>query len=166
MVKLPTQDDLIKFEGRNRQKYGLPNCIGSIDGTFFHRRQPPTHDGAYHCYKKFYSIVVLCIVDPDFRFISFNAGAPGSAGDAQVWNQSNFNLKLCNTQRYDTTRIYIASDGSLASSTCTNATPVDSYLVGDAAFRFTRRRAGGRVRRRRCWGVKAWAGQTGRWARG
>lgn len=117
----------------------LPNCIGSVDGSFFRILQPPEYDRAYHCYKKYYAIIVMAIVDKDLRFVWFSAGTPGSLGDANVWNASEFSRKLHTTKRFDVPPIYISSAGNIVPANHPNATVIDSYVVADSAFHLSTR---------------------------
>lgn len=137
-VLCPTPDDLVALEGHNRHKYHLPNCIGSIDGTFFHILQPEEDERAFFCYKKYYAIILLAWVDKDLKFMWFCAGSPGSVGDAAVWNSTDLNHRMCTTRQFDVPPVFISPSGNLVASPL-GATRVDSYVVADSAFRLTRR---------------------------
>lgn len=138
-VRLPVKDDMIANEARNRTKWKLPNCIYSVDGSFFHILQPLDDVIAFYCYKKFYAILIMAVVDSNFKFVEFITGVPGSVGDAATWNACSFNRQLRTTQRYDIDPVYIAPDGNLVGPTAPGAVRIDSYVVADAAFGLTRR---------------------------
>jgi hypothetical protein len=45
---------------------------------------------AYYSYKSRVAMLLLAIVDACGRFTFASVGAPGSVGDAAVWNRSRF----------------------------------------------------------------------------
>lgn len=137
-VRLPTFDELVTQETYYRSRFHLPNCIGSIDGSFFRMKQP-VNDRAYHCYKKYYAIIILTMVDMDLKFVYFNAGAPGSVGDAAVWNASTLCQQLHNTKRYELPPVSISRAGNIVQASHPRSTIIDSYVVVDSAFRLSTR---------------------------
>ena len=47
----------------------------------------PRHSGTlYYSYKGFFSIILLALVDADYKFIWADVGAQGSSSDAQIFN--------------------------------------------------------------------------------
>jgi hypothetical protein len=137
-VRLPTPDELVAFESRHRSRFKLPNCIGSVDGSFFHILQSEENERAYFCYKKYYAITILAVVDPDLKFVWFCAGVLGSVGDATAWNSTEFHRCLHQTRQYDLDPVYINPTGNITLDR-TTGTRVDSFVVADSAFRLTRR---------------------------
>ena len=92
--------------------YGIPNCIGIIDGTLLPLfREPQTHDAPdYHGRKYPYSLSVLIVCDSDRLIRYYLAGWPGSAHDNRIWKD---------------TRIY---KNPHAHFEC------NEYIIGDCAF--------------------------------
>ncbi|XP_018401801.1 PREDICTED: putative nuclease HARBI1 [Cyphomyrmex costatus] len=69
------------------------NCIGAIDGKHC-RIDPPLRSGSlYYCYKDFFSIVLMAVVDAHLRFIYVDIGINGRISDSGVWNKCI--LKTC-----------------------------------------------------------------------
>ncbi|CAM9442366.1 unnamed protein product [Ectocarpus fasciculatus] len=63
----------------------LRNVIGGIDGSHIKIPSPGDDlDLAYYNYKKFYSLVLLAIVDNRGIFRWFTSNAPGSSGDSGI----------------------------------------------------------------------------------
>ena len=71
------------------QRWNFPHTLGALDGKHINCKRPPGSGSQYYNYKKFYSIVLLGLVDSEYKFIWADIGAKGSASDAQIWNQSD-----------------------------------------------------------------------------
>ncbi|CAH1976860.1 unnamed protein product [Acanthoscelides obtectus] len=54
-----------EFENR----WGFPNCIGSVDGKHVTIKRPNNSGSNYWCYLHKYSIVLMAIVGPDYKFM-------------------------------------------------------------------------------------------------
>ena len=74
-------------------RWQLPHCLGALDGKHIAIKCPPGGGSEYFNYKKFHSIILMALVDGDYKFTWVDVGQPGSAGDAQVFNRSE--LKEC-----------------------------------------------------------------------
>ena len=75
-------------------RWNYHHCIGAIDGKHVAIKKPRKSGTVYYNYKGFYSIVLLGIVDGDYKFLWVNVGAPGSVSDAGVFNNSTFEPDL------------------------------------------------------------------------
>ena len=68
----------------------FPNCIGAADGkdiAIIH----PSDSGSDFCnYKGFFSIVLLAIVDYEYKFIFADVGCQGRISDGGVYRNSFF----------------------------------------------------------------------------
>ena len=106
-----------KFYGR----WNFPHTCGALDGKHVACRCPPKSGSLYFNYKGFYSIILLALVDADYKFIWADVGGAGSASDAQIYSDSE--LKQC------------AEDGTLGPEPLPNDTQnAPYYFVGDDAF--------------------------------
>ena len=70
-------------------RWQFHHVLGALDGKHIAIRCPPGGGSQYFNYKGFHSIVLLGLVDADYKFIWVNIGAPGACSDAQIWNQSD-----------------------------------------------------------------------------
>lgn len=91
---LPAGQDLLMIEQGFRNLWGLPGCIGAVDGTFMHIQQPHPWGEAYWCYKHYYAVLLLAVVDANMIYRWVHTGSPGSMGDAHVWNHSDYKRML------------------------------------------------------------------------
>ena len=109
-----------KFYGR----WNFPNTCGALDGKHVACRCPRNSGSLYFNYKGFYSIVLMALVDADYKFIWADLGGCGSASDAQIYNDSE--LKQC------------AEDGTLGfpdpEPLPNDNQDVPYFFVGDDAF--------------------------------
>ena len=106
------------------QRWNFPHTLGALDGKHVACRCPPKSGSQYFNYKGFYSIVLMALVDADYKFIWADVGGTGSASDAQIYNNSE--LKEC------------AEDGSLGfpdpDPLPNDNQDVPYFFIGDDAF--------------------------------
>ena len=87
-VRIPSAGEMQNVIADFESLCWLPGCAGALDGTFMHISRPKKWGDAYYCYKKFYSILILALVDAHGFFRYVNSGEAGSMGDAFVWTTS------------------------------------------------------------------------------
>lgn len=71
------------------EKWNFPHTLGALDGKHIRCKKPPGSGSTYINYKKFFSVLLLALVDADYKFVWVDIGGRGAAGDAQVWNESD-----------------------------------------------------------------------------
>ncbi|XP_063224895.1 uncharacterized protein LOC134542187 [Bacillus rossius redtenbacheri] len=84
----PTEEVWRKSEVGFRERWNFPNCIGSIDGKHVEIKCPNKSGSSYYCYKNFFSIVLLSIVDPYYNFIVVDIGSYGRHSDSAIFENS------------------------------------------------------------------------------
>lgn len=104
--------------------WNFPNCIGSIDGKHV-RIKCPAHSGSmYYNYKSFFSLVLLGVVDADYKFSVVDVGGYGKQSDGGTFRASEmFNLMM-NQQ------LNIPPDGNLPNTNI----KMPYVFIGDEAF--------------------------------
>lgn len=92
------------------------NCLGAIDGKHINFRKPQHSGTDYYNYKGFFSIVLLSVVDANYKFIGAEVGIKSRISDGSVWNRSQFKdaiesgtLKIPET-RNDSSMVFVADD--------------------------------------------------------
>ena len=85
-----TQREWRKIESVFRKKWNLPHCLGAIDGKHVAVWCPPKTGSEYFNYKSYYSIVLMAVVDGNYRFLNINVGAKGSTSDGGVFQHIDF----------------------------------------------------------------------------
>ncbi|CAH1990584.1 unnamed protein product [Acanthoscelides obtectus] len=65
----PTENIWKKCAEEFENRWGFPNCIGSVDGKHVTIKRPNNSGSNYWCYLHKYSIVLMAIVGPDYKFV-------------------------------------------------------------------------------------------------
>ena len=76
------------------KQWNFPNCIGALDGKHIAINQPWHSVANYRNYKGFFSVILMALVDADYRFIHVTVGAQGRLGDASVFKDGELCHKL------------------------------------------------------------------------
>nr|XP_054761139.1 uncharacterized protein LOC129267454 [Lytechinus pictus] len=86
MMKCPTTpNEWRAISDQFMEKWNFPHTCGALDGKHVSCKCPPNSGSLYYNYKGFYSVVLMALVDADYRFIWVDIGGMGSASDAQIY---------------------------------------------------------------------------------
>lgn len=122
----PKTTDFEKIAKDFMEKWNLPNYVGALDGKHV-RIQCPESGSLYFNYKNYFSIVLLAVVDANYKFITIDVGSYGKEGDSGILEQLNIghSIRSGNFQ-FPIEKALPASD-----------IVVPYIRVGDEAFRLT-----------------------------
>ena len=85
----PTKpEDWKKIEERFRNRWNVPHAVGALDGKHIAIKKPKKSGSEYFNYKGYFSLVLLALVDADYKFLWVNMGASGSSSDDKIFNRS------------------------------------------------------------------------------
>lgn len=107
-------------------KWQFPNCIGAIDGKHVMMRCPPNSGSKYYSYKGYFSMVLLTVVDADYRFTLLDIGSYSSNSDGGIFANSALGIE------YMDHRLGVPSGQSLPG--LEHKGPMPFVMIGDAAF--------------------------------
>ena len=89
VMELPRSEDKWKAIAQDfATKWNLPHCLGALDGKHVAIRCPPKSGSVYYNYKQFFSIVLMALVDANYKFIYIQVGATGAGSDGGVFRDT------------------------------------------------------------------------------
>ncbi|XP_048238779.1 uncharacterized protein LOC125376958 isoform X2 [Haliotis rufescens] len=89
-AKVPsTQDEWKSIVTDFEDKWQFPNCFGAMDGKHFAVTAPAHSGSQFYNYKGYFSIIMLALVDANYKFTFVDVGANGRAGDAGIFANSD-----------------------------------------------------------------------------
>ena len=95
VMRCPTLPvDWFQVESVFRRRWNIPHALGALDGKHIPIRCPQGGDSIYRNYMGFHSIVLLAMVDGDYKFLWVEVRAAGSRSDAQTFKHSDLRHKI------------------------------------------------------------------------
>lgn len=74
--------------------WNFPNCLGALDGKHV-KIIPPANSGSlYFNYKQYFSLILLALVDAQYKFLFVDIGCYGRYADGGVFNTSSLSSAL------------------------------------------------------------------------
>lgn len=102
----------------------FPNCIGSLDGKHVTITFPIKAGSTFYNYKNEHSIILLALVDANYRFIMVDVGAYGRNSDGGIYQGSLMGKK------FDRSQLNVTPNKPINQ----NTEPLPYTIVADAAF--------------------------------
>ncbi|XP_046864372.1 protein ALP1-like [Xenia sp. Carnegie-2017] len=118
------EEDCLKIVGDFESKWNYPCCIGAIDGKHISIQQPTASGSEFFNYKHYFSVILLALVDANYKFIYVDVGAAGRSGDAGVFRDSALKRALSSNI------LNLPSPQNVQGI----ATKIHCHIVGDDAF--------------------------------
>ncbi|KAF0713191.1 protein ALP1-like [Aphis craccivora] len=120
----PNKEKWKKIEQEFRTRWNYPNCVGSVDGKHVVINKPYHSGSLYFNYKKFCSIVLMAVVDAEYKFTMIDVGGYGKNSDSSIFANCNFGKRLKEGQ------LDFPEDAPLPGT----EEPMPHVIVGDEAF--------------------------------
>ena len=89
-----TEEEWMKIAQEFHEKWIFKTCIGAMDGKYILIKPPPNSGSYYFNYKHSFSIVLLAIVDANYRFVYTDIGCNGRISDGGVYRNCNLTRAL------------------------------------------------------------------------
>lgn len=94
-MQLPNTPDAWEQIANSFQiKANFPHCIGAVDGKHITIKKPSNSGSMYFNYKDYFSIILLAVVDSEYRFTYVSVGAYGKDCDSSIFKTTTFWKKL------------------------------------------------------------------------
>lgn len=93
-IPIPGEEDWKRIAKEFWEIWNFPNCIGTLDGKHVVIEAPPNSGSLYFNYKKTFSIVLLALVDAQYKFVAVDIGAYGKNSDGGILSNSNLGKAL------------------------------------------------------------------------
>ena len=116
-----------KIADKFGNRWNFYHAVGAIDGKHVAIKKPAKSGSLYHNYKGFFSIILLAVVDADYKFLWVDVGANGGCSDAQIYNACELKEMLISNE------IGLPPPEPLPGQDV----DVPYFLIGDDAFALT-----------------------------
>ena len=73
-----------------------PHVVGALGGKHIAMKKPKKSGSKYFNYKGYFSLVLLSLVNAEYKFLWVNVGVSGSSSDTQTFNHSKLRRKFEN----------------------------------------------------------------------
>lgn len=83
-----TEQQWTRISDQFSRRWQFHHCLGTLDGKHIAIRCPRNAGTEYYNYKGFHSVILMALVDAEYKFSLVEVGSNGSVGDAQVFNRS------------------------------------------------------------------------------
>jgi hypothetical protein len=120
----PTEEEWNKKAEEFYSLWQFPNCIGAIDGKHIEIQAPNNSGSLFFNYKKTFSIVLLALVDANYKFTIIDVGGYDKSSDVGLFARSTLGKSLENNT------LNISNSKPLPKS----EEPLPFVIVGDEAF--------------------------------
>ncbi|KAJ4942406.1 hypothetical protein JOQ06_012272 [Pogonophryne albipinna] len=89
LIRSPDREQFAEMAAYTENRWGLPQCVGAIDGSHIPILAPQEYHCDYFNRKGWHSIILQGVVDGKGHFWNVFAGMPGSLHDARVLRLSS-----------------------------------------------------------------------------
>ena len=90
----PTTATWTASEAGYRSLWDFPNCVGALDGKHVVMQAPANTGSAYFSYKHQFTMVLMAIVDANYRFVYVSVGSAGRESDGSIFRSLDLGRRL------------------------------------------------------------------------
>ena len=126
----PNEETLNQTADGYNRRWHFPHCCGSINGKHIIIICPDNSGSRYFNYKDFYSIVMLALVDHNYKFLTADVGSYGTERDAGIFAKSPIRNNLSKAIKFP-------PPGPLPGTQTDRQTDRPYVILGDEAFKLT-----------------------------
>ena len=83
-----TKEQWLEIGQKFETLWNFPHCVGAIDGKHINILPPKNTGSFFYNYKHDFSIVLMAIVDADYKFTFVDVGTNGRISDGGVWRKT------------------------------------------------------------------------------
>uniref|UniRef100_A0A3B3HX08 DDE Tnp4 domain-containing protein n=1 Tax=Oryzias latipes TaxID=8090 RepID=A0A3B3HX08_ORYLA len=87
-LPVPTEEMWRSTARRFHERWNFPNCFRALGGKHIFIQAPANSGSLYFNYKGTFSVVLLALVDADYRFLVVDVGSYGSNSDGGIFANS------------------------------------------------------------------------------
>ena len=91
-----SQDRGLEAIEQKFRRWNVPHAVGAQESRHIAIEKPKKTCREYFNYKGYFSLVLLALVDAEYKFLWVNVGASGSSSDAQIFNCSKLKRRIEN----------------------------------------------------------------------
>ena len=81
-------------EQKFRNRWNVPHAVGALDDKHIAIKKPKKKGSEYFNYKGYFSLVLLALVDAEYKFLWVNVRSSGPSSDAQIFNRSKVKRRI------------------------------------------------------------------------
>ena len=89
-------EDWKKIEEIFRNIWNVPHAVSALNEKHIAVKKSKKSGSEYFNYKGYFSLVLLALVNANYKFQWVNLGASGSSSDAQIFNRSKLKRRIEN----------------------------------------------------------------------
>jgi hypothetical protein len=106
------------------RRWNFSHVLGALDGKHVAMRKPKRGGSLFYNYKGFHSIVLMALVDADYKFLWVDIGSEGASSDAGIFKESELKELMENEEAGVPDPDFLPHDDE--------RTPY--FIIGDDAF--------------------------------
>uniref|UniRef100_A0A1X7UBR9 DDE Tnp4 domain-containing protein n=1 Tax=Amphimedon queenslandica TaxID=400682 RepID=A0A1X7UBR9_AMPQE len=89
-----TQSEWRQIVEQFNSRWNFPHCCGALDGKHVNIIPPANSGSYYYIYKQRFSIVLMALVDADYKFIFVDIACNGRVSDGGIFRESTLSAAL------------------------------------------------------------------------